>query len=225
MGNYDPLHWIQGKSFSDEKYDVPPESHWTVEEKEPCSSVTGCCMVFRAPIANQSEALEYDTEFLPLSTRLGEHTHLKTGPNSYQVNWPALKKAERHEHIAGPHCESRRGYHGHHISVEEMRGCNTVQCIIRKKSDWKPRSDDLDFERTSQCHLTGVAGRMPISGWYLQFAPIRHGAEGIEVESVMAAGCVQLRVSLQEPLLLYRNELGMGHSTHRFSRLKRTSKI
>lgn len=48
---------------------------------------------------------------------------------------------EQHEHIAGPDCGNTGGYNGHRISVEEMKGCTTSQCLIPKAltgfQDWQ----------------------------------------------------------------------------------------
>ena len=95
------------------------------------------------------------------------------------------RESERtHEHIAGPWCRDTRGYHGDRISVEEMRGCHTVQCLLPKDGEWLPTSDDLDFELNGKYYLTGLCEFMPSSGFGLNFAPARHGVErgGAEVD-------------------------------------------
>ncbi|KAK7417483.1 hypothetical protein QQX98_004603 [Neonectria punicea] len=69
------------------------------------------------------------------------------------------------EHIAGPNCKGQSwcggGYNGNNISVEEMRGCNTLQCLVRKKRDWQPEDDDEDFEREGKFFLSGLSDYMP----------------------------------------------------------------
>ncbi|KAF7561316.1 hypothetical protein G7046_g2816 [Stylonectria norvegica] len=75
---------------------------------------------------------------------------------------------EMAKHIAGgPNCRNELGYDGHRISVEQMRGCNTVQCLEPKASadfpewKWTPEPDDEDFEVDGDYHLTGVSDFMP----------------------------------------------------------------
>jgi len=70
---------------------------------------------------------------------------------------------DRLEHLVGPGCTSDRGYSGHRISVEEMKGCKDVQCVMKKIAAtgdngemWSPEPDDQDFELTSEYFLTGV---------------------------------------------------------------------
>jgi hypothetical protein len=74
------------------------------------------------------------------------------------------------EHVAGPNCVDSQAYNGNHISVEEMRLCNTVQCLIEKESqtrDWLPEwdseSDDEEFEGESSHFLSGLGDR--IGSW------------------------------------------------------------
>ncbi|KAE8395631.1 hypothetical protein BDV23DRAFT_178676 [Aspergillus alliaceus] len=126
---------------------------------------------------------EYDTEFLPLSTKLGDQIWTPNDDGTRTMNQEAYMKSRCFEHIAGPGCRNREGYLGRNISVEEMRGCHTVQCLIMKNPDWEPRGDDLEFERESQFHLTGVTESMPSSGYGLKFAPIRHGIDNIQAQS------------------------------------------
>jgi hypothetical protein len=126
---------------------------------------------------------EYDTEFLPLTTPLGDTLYHQIDPQTIRMNVEAHHKARCFEHIAGPDCQNRQGYLGKHISVEEMRGCHTVQCILPKKQERKHRVDGLEFERESQYILTGVADHMPSSGSDLRFAPVRYGIDNIAVET------------------------------------------
>ncbi|KAL2864794.1 uncharacterized protein BJX67DRAFT_199286 [Aspergillus lucknowensis] len=123
---------------------------------------------------------EYDTEFVPLSTRLSTPLSYQVGPNTFCTNQKAEHERRCYEHIAGADCRSQKGYHGTQISPEEMRGCHTVQCIIPRDNVWEPLPDDLNFEWGSQYHLTGVAAEM--NDW-LRVAPCRHGVDRLEVES------------------------------------------
>lgn len=126
---------------------------------------------------------EFDTEFQPLDLPLGAPLSFKTG-RVQTANPAAIDKALRLEHVGGPGCRHCEAYIGKHISVEEMRGCHTVQGILWKKPGLKPRSDDLEFEHGSSYFLTGIAEKMPSSGSWLDFYPVRYGADNyIEAET------------------------------------------
>lgn len=87
------------------------------------------------------------------------------------------------EHLAGRGCTSDRGYNGHRISVEEMKGCRAIQCLMKKVATttlngvmWEPEPDDQDFELTSQYFLTGV-GDGSLFDYELairHLSPVRH---------------------------------------------------
>jgi hypothetical protein len=65
------------------------------------------------------------------------------------------------EHIAGPSCLDERGYNGHNISAQEMKGCTTYQCLAYKGPDWTPEPDDQEWEKESEFFLTGIGDRFP----------------------------------------------------------------
>jgi hypothetical protein len=80
------------------------------------------------------------------------------------------------EHIAGPKCFDDRGYNGHNISAEEMKGCTTYQFLAYKSSDWHPESDDEEWEERSQVFLTGIGDRFPSRDMASpEVIPVRHG--------------------------------------------------
>ena len=86
-----------------------------------------------------------------------------------EIDWQAHGNALG-EHIAGHNCKDPQGYNGHHMSAEEMRTCNTVQCLIekaRQMRDWLPEwaleLEDEDFERESKYFLSGLGDR--IGSW------------------------------------------------------------
>lgn len=86
------------------------------------------------------------------------------------------------EHIGGPDCDMMNGYSGHNISLEEMRACNTVQCLVLKgggfvQDAYEPQSDDEDFERESEYFLTGLGEMLGSVESYSPVYPIRHGAD------------------------------------------------
>lgn len=93
------------------------------------------------------------------------------------------KKWEWCEHIAGPDCTSTGGYNGHRISLEEMRGCTSFQCLMEKRSDWQASEDDEDFEIESNYFLTGLGIDMPSRDENSpRVFPVRHGADEIQPE-------------------------------------------
>ncbi|KAF2497518.1 hypothetical protein BU16DRAFT_316138 [Lophium mytilinum] len=136
--------------------------------------------------SNSGLAYEYDNprlridpnlmaaEKLPVEERLGLVIKLETKLDD--------KEAQEYEHIAGPTCTCERGYNGHNIAAEEMRGCNTFQCFVRKSRGWRPEGDDQDFEAASTHFLSGLCGHMPStdSGGYPQVIPARHGVEEVD---------------------------------------------
>ncbi|KAL9623435.1 MAG: hypothetical protein Q9160_002328 [Pyrenula sp. 1 TL-2023] len=70
------------------------------------------------------------------------------------------KKEQNFEHIAGPGCQYTAGYNPFDISVEEMRGCKTLQCLVRKGPELRSEKDDEEFELSSDCFLTGISDHM-----------------------------------------------------------------
>ncbi|KAL3418165.1 hypothetical protein PVAG01_09880 [Phlyctema vagabunda] len=83
-----------------------------------------------------------------------------------------------YEHVAGPNCRNRNGYNGHLVTAQEMRGCNILQCLMRKNTSWVRQPDDLDFEVESECFLSGISEHMPSRDidFPIMFPP-RHGLD------------------------------------------------
>ena len=123
---------------------------------------------------------EFDKQFLPLTaSKLMPKTKTKKrrkiGDNfEFDRDLLIPDYANMFEHIAGQECQHREGYNGWKISVDEMRGCHTVQCIARKDQGWRPQRDSLGFEVAGRCFLTGLAENMPLSGQNVMFHPTRH---------------------------------------------------
>ncbi len=91
------------------------------------------------------------------------------------------------EHLAGPGCASTRGYSGHRISLEEMKGCRAIQCLLKKGDDWQPEPDDQDFELKSNYFLTGIGDGSPDEEPLMDIDPVRHGAD-----ELLLANCVDV---------------------------------
>lgn len=93
--------------------------------------------------------------------------------------------SETGEHIAGFGCISTRGYSGQRVSLEEMKGCRAVQCLMKKDSNWEPEPDDQDFELESEYFLTGIGDGSPDEAPLENIMPIRH-----HIDSVIIANCL-----------------------------------
>jgi hypothetical protein len=125
-----------------------------------------------------------------------EGTEYPESPNKWNSDklnhWHYGKLGYHHEqssdveHIAGPGCESRNGYSGHEISAEEMRGCQTAQCLVRKPGGWSFDSlpDDESFETDGKFFLSGLTDHMPSRDYGRpQFTPPRHGCDEASAEN------------------------------------------
>jgi len=93
------------------------------------------------------------------------------------------------EQVAGPGCRLTNGYNGNTISVEEMKGCRAVQCIVKKPKDWKPESDDQDFELESGYFLTGFGEGSPDTEPLEIITPPRHGVMDILISNYEFDAC------------------------------------
>ncbi|KAI9744118.1 MAG: hypothetical protein M1818_002270 [Claussenomyces sp. TS43310] len=93
------------------------------------------------------------------------------------------------EHIAGPGCTLGGGYSGHQISLQEMKGCRAVRCLMRKEDGWQPEPDDQDFERESDYFLTGVGEGSPDESALQILAPIRHGVTEVWLHNIPEFFC------------------------------------
>ena len=61
-----------------------------------------------------------------------------------------------------------------------MKGCTTLQCLVRKTPAWTSEPDDQEFEQSGEYYLSGLSGQMPsrdIGGPTM--IPRRHGAEDL----------------------------------------------
>lgn len=67
-----------------------------------------------------------------------------------------------------------------------MKGCSTLQCLVKKAADWKPEGDDHDFELTSDYFLSGLGGYTP--SWYdiyLTYIISRYGGDELSADPVI----------------------------------------
>ena len=89
------------------------------------------------------------------------------------------------EHIAGPGCVSESGYSGYRISLEEMKGCRAIQCLVLKHTSWWPEDDDEDFEVEGRHFLTGIGDGSPGSELLENIDPVRHDTANILVANLV----------------------------------------
>ncbi|KAE8356231.1 hypothetical protein BDV28DRAFT_127619 [Aspergillus coremiiformis] len=89
-----------------------------------------------------------------------KHTILPV-PQNGEV--PENSSTEPVEHIPGPQCTEVNAYSGRRISLEEMRGCRTAQCLIHKSTigTWAPDGLDQDWELSGDYFLSGLCDGMP----------------------------------------------------------------
>ena len=94
-------------------------------------------------------------------------------------NWnESWRKCQELEHLAGSGCVHHGGYSGSRITAQQMKGCTTSQCLVRKSPEWLLEPDDQRFELAGDYFLSGLSGHMPSrdSGGP-EFVPIRHGVD------------------------------------------------
>ncbi|KAH7323221.1 hypothetical protein B0I35DRAFT_500067 [Stachybotrys elegans] len=136
---------------------------------EPCTAAWSNTGDGATPFVTQEDALNHsrDGERCSAATACSTREHfLREYPASFI------------EHIAAPDCRCQKAYLGHNISAEAMRGCNTVQCLIRKPPNWTRERDDEDFELTARFFLSGISDHMPSRDMSCPtYFPVRHGVE------------------------------------------------
>ena len=93
------------------------------------------------------------------------------------------------EHTAGPGCVLEQGYSGYRISLEEMKGCRAVQCLVKKEADWMPEDDDEDFEVEGSYFLTGIGDGSPDEAPLEDIDPVRH-----DVSDILITNCVDVSI-------------------------------
>ena len=108
---------------------------------------------------------------------MAEADGISDGGDSESTDFSECQKLE---HLAGPRCEHAGGYCGFNISAEEMKGCTTLQCLVKKTPEWTAEPDDQEYEQSGGYYLSGLCGQMPsrdMGGPTM--IPPRHGAEDL----------------------------------------------
>jgi hypothetical protein len=133
--------------------------------------------------------LEARKHFIPYEQGSSMSKILEDGLAQIQAepdqNWDYFENVKtRFEHLAGPGCTFTRGYPGFNISAEEMRGCNTVQCLVLKMGDWESSRTDRDFEVTSDYFLSGLSGYLNSRDMFgSDHIPERHGVSELNPDT------------------------------------------
>ncbi|KAH8197452.1 hypothetical protein TruAng_008383 [Truncatella angustata] len=120
---------------------------------------------------------------------LSQHINPKHPPSEGQLIWGR----PRFEHIAGglgcklnSICPEYAGYNGHAISAEDMKSCNTLQCLILKNPQWRAEPGDQDFEMNGHYFLSGLTEAVPTRhSADTQVFPVRHGMSSPHADNIM----------------------------------------
>lgn len=138
----------------------------------------------RTPLEPPEAAWEYyGSGFVDQESRDPiEYTCCKSsGCQTMERRLPIGGNDMRKEHLAGWGCICAIGYTGYQISVEEMKGCRDVQCLLKKWHDWEAEEDDQDFELESSYFLTGLGNGSPDTDPLTIIPPVRYGVEDLLV--------------------------------------------
>ncbi|KXT14190.1 hypothetical protein AC579_2449 [Pseudocercospora musae] len=129
---------------------------------------------------NASSQNDSNNDTAGLATDAEADLEFSSGDEKYEYVITGTDRSTELEHIAGPNC-TYNAYSGHYISAEEMRGCRTYQCLIRKPAEWTPAEDDEAFEHSSQFFLSGISDDMDARdmGFRNRLQPHRHNSENI----------------------------------------------
>ncbi|KAB8229395.1 uncharacterized protein BDW43DRAFT_303142 [Aspergillus alliaceus] len=179
---HEPYEYVSDYESTDDKMLEEPEEDTTEENDED-------------NIENQWYS-DWLSSFPPPEEASGEPIWtLDTAPKNHIIlpvpengEVPESSVWEPVEHIAGPDCSEVNAYSGRKISLEEMRGCRTAQCLIHKGScgRWQPDGLEQDWERSGDFFLSGLCDGMPSRdmGGPTVFPP-RGGIDGPRVENIV----------------------------------------
>jgi hypothetical protein len=149
--NDDDLDYVYESESDDEPYEYDSDDHLVEDEGSSDGvGVDGSCPRYRDWAEGLGKSLCSEPTPEALQKELISITE------RYEGNVPGSW-----EHIAGPSCQNTGGYSAHRITVEEMRGCTTFQCLIHKHMGWKPAPDDQEIELGGAYFLSGLSDYMP----------------------------------------------------------------
>ncbi|KAJ5807810.1 hypothetical protein N7474_009079, partial [Penicillium riverlandense] len=103
-------------------------------------------------------------------------------------NMPGTYDPEDLLHVPGPTCGKANAYSGHGISLEEMRGCRTAQCLIHNtiRGDWERDGLEQDWELSGEYFLSGLSDGMPSrDDGPRRVYPVRGGVARPEAENIL----------------------------------------
>ncbi|KAH6964598.1 hypothetical protein DER45DRAFT_642028 [Fusarium avenaceum] len=143
---------------------------------EECAERETCYFIYRHPYDPQP-TVDIGPEFAASSSKKFLESIQSIEPDVDGGAW---------EHFPGPDCANETAYNGYNISVEAMRGCNVVQCLVRKSDDWQPEPDGEPFEISGTLFLSGLSGSMPSRDMSSpEVFPGRHGEMSPAAENCM----------------------------------------
>ncbi|KAM0258757.1 hypothetical protein ACHAPA_011077 [Fusarium lateritium] len=182
MGYSEIYCHICGVSFNINRFRTikePRSASWGVDPDnytfEECAEQETCYFFQRHP-GDSEPTHDIGPEFAATSSKRFLDSIQSAEPNDVE-GW---------EHVPGPDCANESAYHGNSISVEAMRGCNVLQCLVRKSDDWRPEPDDEPFEISGALFLSGLCENMPSRDMSCpEVFPGRHGEISPEAENCM----------------------------------------
>ncbi|KAK2742855.1 hypothetical protein FQN55_007639 [Onygenales sp. PD_40] len=141
-------------------YDEEEEWNW------PDCALNGCCLAVRKRPKKDENNDEETAESAPLAAPEKEIIiQIPRDENPFDNIEGELGgyKIDSLEHIAGPGCKAVNAYSGYNISLEEMKFCCTVQCLVYKDQSESQKLDALaqDWEQSGEYFLSGLCDQMP----------------------------------------------------------------
>ncbi|KAJ5601075.1 hypothetical protein N7510_010609 [Penicillium lagena] len=103
-------------------------------------------------------------------------------------NVPGMYTPEDLLHVPGPTCGKANTYSGHGITLEEMRGCRTAQCLIHNtiRENWERDGLEQDWELSGEYFLSGLSDGMPSRDEDpRRVFPVRGGVARPESENIL----------------------------------------
>ncbi|KAI6773007.1 hypothetical protein HG530_003965 [Fusarium avenaceum] len=183
MGYSEVLCHICGVSFNINRsrtINEPRSAGWCDNPSEytltRCAKRKTCFFIYRHPYDPQP-TVDVGPEFAASSSKRFLESIKSAEPDVDGGAW---------EHFPGPECANETAYNGNYISVEAMRGCKVLQCLVRKPKDWQPEPDDEPFEISGTHFLSGLGDGMPSrDSSYPEVFPERHGEVNPAAENGM----------------------------------------
>lgn len=184
--------------------DEPEEYHSEYESSEAMSICDEDDVECRGS-DNGSERIEFDGDYSAWLARtlhprvglrgepVGSHVHLNTDcPNEKVLPIESSDFIKEHEpenleHIPSRTCTDTTAYSGFAISLEEMRGCRTVQCLVHKSEaerSWEPNEIHEDWETSEDWFLSGLCDGRSADDDFSEVWPAQRGVSYVDANNV-----------------------------------------